>query len=81
MKGYSQAELAERAGLSNGIIGELETGHSNPNLSTIEKIANVLGVHVYQLFFDIDSQHEIEPDSSPAMKKLLIIEILNQLVP
>ena len=43
-KGISQAVLAERCGLSNGHIGEIESGNRFPSPETLEKIALSLGV-------------------------------------
>lgn len=51
-KKISQLQLAEKAGLSSGIIGEIETGNRNPTLTTINKIARALEVPVKQLFYD-----------------------------
>ncbi len=51
-KGLSQAKLAEEADLSAGLIGDIETGRTNPTLTTIEKIALALHVPVHQLFYD-----------------------------
>ena len=42
--GYSQAELAERAGLTREAISLLETGKRNPYPRTVRKLAGVLGV-------------------------------------
>jgi transcriptional regulator with XRE-family HTH domain len=45
----SQAQLAERAGLSAGYVGELETGLKDPSLETLGRIADALEVKPYQL--------------------------------
>lgn len=37
-------ELAERSGVSQSYISELETGKKTPNLSTLKKFEKVLGV-------------------------------------
>ncbi len=50
--GLTQNELAEKAGLSSGIIGLIETGQRNPTLTTIEQIANALSIPAYYLFYD-----------------------------
>jgi len=43
--GFTQTELAERAGLSQPQISNLESdGASNPQLSTIRRLAEALGV-------------------------------------
>lgn len=45
--GISLAELERRAGFGNGTIGKWQT--VTPNLKSIEKVANVLGVTVAAL--------------------------------
>lgn len=47
--GWSQAELARRAGTSQSYIGRLEAGGIDPQLSTVRKIALALGVPVVAL--------------------------------
>lgn len=39
----TQAELAEKAGLSQVMIARLESGTSNPTLATISRVARALG--------------------------------------
>ena len=48
----TQEKLAEMSGLNS--IADIEGGRSNPNLSTIVKLANSLNVEVWQLFFDAE---------------------------
>lgn len=40
----SQADLAERSGVSREHIARLETGHHDPSLSTLVKLAKALKV-------------------------------------
>jgi DNA-binding XRE family transcriptional regulator len=42
-KKLTQAELAERAGVSQVMIARLESGTSNPTVATVSKVASVLG--------------------------------------
>lgn len=42
-KKLTQAELAERAGVSQVMIARLESGASNPTFATLSKVAGVLG--------------------------------------
>ncbi len=42
--GYSQAELAERAAVSPGLIGQIERGEVQPSLLTLDNLAAALGV-------------------------------------
>lgn len=48
-KGWSQAKLAEAAGVSREYIARLETGKHDPPLSRVEKLANVLKVPIGRL--------------------------------
>lgn len=42
--GYSQEELAEKAGLHNTYIGQLERGEKNATLESIEKVSRALQI-------------------------------------
>lgn len=42
--GYSQEELAEKAGLHNTYIGQLERGEKNATLESIEKVSRALKI-------------------------------------
>lgn len=44
LAGYSQAELARQAGMSQGHISELEKGSKKARPATIKKLATVLNV-------------------------------------
>jgi transcriptional regulator with XRE-family HTH domain len=48
-QGLSQADLAEKAGLSREYIARLETGKHDPSLSVLEKLAKALKVKVGDL--------------------------------
>lgn len=76
-KGLSQIALAEKAGISVGLVGEIETGNRNPTLTTIDKIASALEMPVYQLFFD--SKSVATPQASNESIKSQIVALLNQL--
>ena len=43
-KGWTQEELAERSGLSQQYLSDLERGKRNPTIVTIHEIAQALGV-------------------------------------
>lgn len=48
-KGLTQSALAKRAGLTLAYIGRLETGHYDPQLSTLKSLAKALKVTVAEL--------------------------------
>lgn len=43
----TQAELAERAGLSRMTVQRLEGGNLDPRLSTLQELARVLGLELH----------------------------------
>jgi transcriptional regulator with XRE-family HTH domain len=49
-KGLTQQMLAFRAGVTRGYISLLESGKKEPTISTLYKIADVLGVEVSKFF-------------------------------
>lgn len=51
-QGYSQEELAERAGLHRNYIGGVERGERNVALENIVKLAKALSVRPGELFAD-----------------------------
>ena len=55
----TQAELAERAGLSQADISRYERGLGNPTRTTIEGIAAVLGAHLELVRND---EHKSQPE-------------------
>jgi transcriptional regulator with XRE-family HTH domain len=48
-RGMTQAQLAEKAGVSRTYLARLETARQDPTLSTLEKLAKALGVKVGRL--------------------------------
>jgi transcriptional regulator with XRE-family HTH domain len=51
-RGYSQEELAERAGLHRNYVGGIERGERNVALENIVKLAKALSVSPQDLFAD-----------------------------
>jgi transcriptional regulator with XRE-family HTH domain len=49
LRGLSQRELAERADVGQVLIARLELGQTDPRLSTVEKLAEALGIDVADL--------------------------------
>jgi transcriptional regulator with XRE-family HTH domain len=49
-KGYSQEELAFKAGVHRTYLGGIERGERNPSLKNIAAIAEALGVALSELF-------------------------------
>jgi transcriptional regulator with XRE-family HTH domain len=53
-------ELAAKAGLSAGIISQIERGNSNPSISTLHKLRGALGVNLWA-FLEREARSEGEP--------------------
>jgi transcriptional regulator with XRE-family HTH domain len=54
-RGYSQGELARRAGLSKQTLSGIEAGEANPTVLTLSAIADGLGVPVARLLTEYGS--------------------------
>lgn len=50
MRGLSQAQLADRAGLSRSTVSRIETGAETPNLRTVRQLARALSWPADDLF-------------------------------
>ena len=48
-KGFSQAELAEKSGVSQPAISQIETETVMPRITTLQRIADALGVDLRTL--------------------------------
>ena len=49
-RNLTQAELADRAGITRVTVGALERGENVPHLGTAQRLAEVLGVEIGELF-------------------------------
>jgi transcriptional regulator with XRE-family HTH domain len=48
-RGYTQTDLAAKAGVADPTLSMIERGHSNPTWATVRDIADALGVSMGQL--------------------------------
>lgn len=58
--GLTQKELGEQCGIAEPTIRRYELGKLNPKIETLKKIAEPLGIPVYQLYGDEIKQFYIE---------------------
>jgi transcriptional regulator with XRE-family HTH domain len=75
-KGFSQEKLAEACNTATSYIGLMEIYKNVPKLSTIERIANALGVDPL-VFFEDKTKFPVEQELKIQNKKksiLLLIE-------
>ncbi|MBL6457158.1 cupin domain-containing protein [Belnapia sp. T6] len=59
--GLTILELAARAGLSAGLISQIERGTSNPSMKTIQRLRTALGVNIWEFFGEAAAADEAEP--------------------
>lgn len=60
-RGLSQAKLAVMADMDPATLNRLERGAGNPNLKTLERVANALGVEVADFFPKAPRRSLLEP--------------------
>lgn len=48
-KGFTQEDVAEKLGMSSNAYGDIERGASDPKLSKLQKISDILGIHLSEL--------------------------------
>jgi transcriptional regulator with XRE-family HTH domain len=69
VRGWSQAKLAEKAGISTQHIGMIETKIKFPSSAMIEKLAKALGIDPAELFY-----REIDPETMRKNAEKAVIE-------
>lgn len=68
----TQADLAARAGVSTGLIGQIESGRVEPSIKTLEKIASALSLSPCYFVADDDEISSLFKPMNPALKELLL---------
>ena len=69
--GLTQAELAEKTGLSDNFIGLIERGIKHPTLDTLNKVADALEVNLNEFFHPTKSTPEDTANALKELKRLL----------
>jgi len=57
--GLTVSELAEKCGLSMGMLSKIENGLTSPSLTTLQSIAHALGVQISQLLKRFEEQRPV----------------------
>lgn len=70
--GMTQAGLAGEAGVSPGLIAQIEQGKVQPSFKSIEKISDVLGVSPCFFVLDNENIEAMLPAFSPDLRQLLL---------
>ena len=61
-KGISQSELAQRVGISQAHMSNIENGHSNITLENLFALHDILGVSMASFFVDIDGNQGLKEE-------------------
>lgn len=70
-RGYSQAQLAEKLGLSKSTIGAYETGDIKPSIEALNLIADFFNVDIdYLLGKEDGSTYYLDPEAAEMAKEL-----------
>jgi transcriptional regulator with XRE-family HTH domain len=69
-RGFSQARLAVMADMDPATLNRLERGTGNPNLKTLERVADALGVEVADFFPKAPDRSSPQPSLNDALEDL-----------
>lgn len=75
-RGLTQAQLAERLGVSQQTIGQWETGKSSPKIQSINKLAQALGVYASALIDSSGSSVLTPTDSFSDTHLVAVIQVI-----
>jgi transcriptional regulator with XRE-family HTH domain len=68
-RGLSQAKLAVMADMDPATLNRLERGTGNPNLKTLERVAEALGVEVADFFPKVPRRSSLEPSFNDVLNE------------
>lgn len=70
--GLTQAQLAKLAGVTAGLIGQIEQGKVQPSLKTLEKLAEVMGVSPCYFIMEPGAVDQMLSLMNPELRELLM---------
>jgi transcriptional regulator with XRE-family HTH domain len=68
--GLRQEDLAERVGLTQSYLSQIENDRKEPNLSTLRQIGGELGVSLPILFFLSMDEEDVRPERKEAFDRI-----------
>lgn len=77
-KGLTAKEVISSLGMGAAMYSRIETGKTEPSLSTLEKIAKALGVTLSDFFANEDLKADINSYNGSLMEKVKAIEALSE---
>lgn len=76
-KNLSQQEVAEKIGIDRAQYSRVETGKSEPTITSLEKIAKALEVDIID-FFKSTNSYDVNSYDSSLIEKVKLIDGLNE---
>ena len=76
-KGLTAKEVISAINMGAPMYSRIETGKTEPSLSTLKKIAQALGVSLSELFIDENEEKEVNSYDKTIMEKIRLIDSLN----
>lgn len=70
--GLTQAQLASLAGVTAGLIGQIEQGKVQPSLKTLEKLAQAMGVSPCYFIIEPGTVNQLLEMLNPDVRELLL---------
>ena len=70
--GLTQMQLADRAGVTAGLIGQIEHGKVQPSLKTLDKLAQVMGVSPCYFIMEPGAVDELLSLMTPELREQLL---------
>ena len=77
-KNLSQKDLTTAIGMGAAQYSRIENGKTDPSVSTLEKIAQALGVTLAELFADENQVFEVNSGDKTLMEKVKLLESLDE---
>jgi transcriptional regulator with XRE-family HTH domain len=77
-KNLSQKEVISSAKLDAAQYSRIESGKTDPSVTTLDRIAKALGVSLAELFAATDELREINSQDKTIMEKVSLIEALTE---
>lgn len=62
LKGYTTNKLADKAGISQSFVRDIEMGKKNPSIKILSLLCDALGITLYQ-FFDNEKKQSLTDDA------------------
>jgi len=79
LKGLSQKEVISAIGMAAAQYSRIESGKTDPSVSTLEKIAKALGVSLADFFTDKeDSLKEVNSYDTTLMERVALLDSLSK---